>query len=55
LRTASKRPSDWIPIASQTAAESVYQQSGLGPKDIQVIELHDCFSANELITYEGES
>merc|ERR1712182_171013 len=26
---------------------------GLSPKDVQVIELHDCFSANELITYEG--
>lgn len=26
---------------------------GLGPDDVQVIELHDCFSANELITYEA--
>eukprot|EP00929_Paragymnodinium_shiwhaense_P083126 TRINITY_DN44165_c0_g2_i1.p1 TRINITY_DN44165_c0_g2~~TRINITY_DN44165_c0_g2_i1.p1 ORF type:complete len:432 (-),score=88.62 TRINITY_DN44165_c0_g2_i1:155-1450(-) len=35
------------------AAEQVYNDTGLGPKDVQVIELHDCFSANELITYEG--
>jgi acetyl-CoA acetyltransferase len=35
------------------AAKKVYEQSGLGPKDIQVIELHDCFTANELITYEA--
>jgi len=35
------------------AAKSVYEQSGLGPDDVQVIELHDCFSTNELITYEG--
>ena len=35
------------------AARKVYDQSGLGPEDVQVIELHDCFSANELITYEG--
>lgn len=35
------------------AAQKVYQQSGLGPQDIQVIELHDCFSTNELMTYEA--
>ena len=29
------------------------QQSGLGPENVDVIELHDCFSTNELITYEG--
>jgi len=35
------------------AAKEVYEQSGLGPDDVDVIELHDCFTANELITYEG--
>jgi acetyl-CoA acyltransferase len=35
------------------AARQVYDQSGLGPKDFQVIELHDCFSANELLLYEA--
>ncbi|GAA1659806.1 lipid-transfer protein [Mycolicibacterium murale] len=35
------------------AAQQVYQQSGLGPADFQVIELHDCFSANELLLYEA--
>lgn len=35
------------------AAQSVYRQSGLGPEDFQVIELHDCFSANELLLYEA--
>jgi sterol carrier protein 2 len=35
------------------AAKKVYEQAGLGPKDVQVIELHDCFTPNELITYEG--
>ncbi|WP_327143863.1 lipid-transfer protein [Nocardia sp. NBC_01327] len=35
------------------AAEKVYAQAGLGPEDFQVIELHDCFSANELLTYEA--
>jgi acetyl-CoA acyltransferase len=35
------------------AARGVYEQSGLGPQDFQVIELHDCFSANELLLYEA--
>ena len=35
------------------AAQRVYHQSGLGPDDFQVIELHDCFSANELLLYEA--
>lgn len=35
------------------AAEEVYEQSGIGPDDVDVVELHDCFTANELITYEG--
>jgi acetyl-CoA acyltransferase len=35
------------------AAEDVYEQAGVGPSEVDVIELHDCFSANELITYEA--
>ena len=35
------------------AAKKVYEQSGLGPQDVQVCELHDCFTANEILTYEG--
>jgi sterol carrier protein 2 len=35
------------------AAQKVYEQSGLGPEDLDVVELHDCFSCNEMITYEG--
>ena len=38
---------------TRRAAEKVYEQSGVGPEDIDVIELHDCFSANELVTYEA--
>lgn len=38
---------------TRKAAQIVYEQSGLGPEDVNVIELHDCFSANELITYEA--
>ena len=35
------------------AANEVYEQAGLGAEDFQVIELHDCFSANELLLYEA--
>ena len=35
------------------ASRQVYDQSGLGPEEFQVIELHDCFSANELLLYEA--
>ncbi|RYG79647.1 MAG: lipid-transfer protein, partial [Alphaproteobacteria bacterium] len=38
---------------SREAGRSVYEQAGLGPDDIQAFELHDCFSVNELITYEA--
>ena len=38
---------------TQAAADKVYQQSGLGPENVDVVELHDCFSCNELITYEA--
>ena len=38
---------------TKAAAEQVYEQAQLGPEDVDVIELHDCFSCNELVTYEG--
>lgn len=36
-----------------SAARRVYEAAGVGPEDIAVVELHDCFAQNELITYEG--
>ncbi|WP_321946650.1 lipid-transfer protein [Paraburkholderia sp. J10-1] len=38
---------------TRLAAQQVYEQAGIGPKDVDVIELHDCFAQNELITYEA--
>jgi acetyl-CoA acetyltransferase len=35
------------------AAKKVFDQAGIGPEDVDVVELHDCFTANELITYEA--
>jgi len=38
---------------TKKAAQMVYKQAGISPSQIDVVELHDCFSANELVTYEG--
>jgi sterol carrier protein 2 len=38
---------------TRNAARKVYEQSGYGPENVDVVELHDCFAANELITYEA--
>ena len=38
---------------SKAAANQVYQATGIGPEEIGVAELHDCFAHNELITYEA--
>ncbi len=38
---------------SRNAATQVYEASGVGPEDIDVSELHDCFAQNELISYEA--
>ena len=38
---------------SRAAARQVYEQAGVGPRDIDVVELHDCFAQNELISYEA--
>ena len=35
------------------AAQQVYEQAGIGPKDVDVVELHDCFAHNELLSYEA--
>ncbi|MEH7483168.1 lipid-transfer protein [Neobacillus drentensis] len=35
------------------AANQVYELAGIGPEDVDVVELHDCFTPNEVITYEG--
>jgi len=38
---------------AQNAANKVYEKAGVSPKDIKVVELHDCFAHNELLTYEA--
>lgn len=38
---------------ARTAATQVYEAAGIGPDDIDVVELHDCFAHNELLSYEA--
>ncbi|TGB08811.1 lipid-transfer protein [Streptomyces sp. MZ04] len=38
---------------SRAAARDAYDKAGIGIEDVDVIELHDCFSINELLTYEA--
>ncbi len=38
---------------SAAAAGQVYEQAGIGPNEVDVAELHDCFTTNELLTYEA--
>ncbi|MBT7698564.1 MAG: lipid-transfer protein [Desulfobacterales bacterium] len=35
------------------AAKEVYEKAGVGPEDLDVVELHDCFTANEILSYEA--
>ncbi len=38
---------------AKEAARQVYAAAGIGPEDLDVVELHDCFAHNELISYEA--
>jgi len=38
---------------AKAAAVQVYDESGVDPLDIPVVELHDCFTTNELLSYEA--
>jgi len=38
---------------AKAAAGKVYEAAGIGPEEVHVVELHDCFTSNELLTYEA--
>ncbi|WP_295035550.1 thiolase C-terminal domain-containing protein [uncultured Microbacterium sp.] len=38
---------------ARRAADAVYEDAGVSPEDVPVAELHDCFTANEIISYEA--
>jgi len=38
---------------AREAAKKAFDQAGVGPNDAQVVELHDCYTTNEVISYES--
>lgn len=38
---------------SAAAARAAYEEAGVAPDDVDVVELHDCFTSNEILTYEA--
>ena len=38
---------------SHAAAKELYENSGIGPEEVDVVELHDCFTSNEILSYEA--
>ena len=40
-------------LATERAAAAAYRQAGLGPRDVDVVELHDCFTIAEILATEG--
>lgn len=57
LTTPSYSPESlgFVDIAPMTrqAAEQAYEEASLGPQDLDVVELHDCFATAELLHYEN--
>jgi acetyl-CoA C-acetyltransferase/acetyl-CoA acyltransferase len=47
-----KRDLSRVP-ATERAAAAAYRQAGLGPQDVNVVELHDCFTIAEIVATEG--
>jgi acetyl-CoA acetyltransferase len=40
-------------LATERAAQAAYRQAGLGPREVDVVELHDCFTIAEILATEG--
>ena len=55
--TATSFTTDMINLVgyglTTAAAGQVYEAAGIGPEDVTVVELHDCFTTNELLSYEA--
>jgi len=49
---ADKRDLSRVP-ATERAAAAAYRQAGIGPEDVDVVELHDCFTIAEIVATEG--
>jgi acetyl-CoA acetyltransferase len=38
---------------TRNAAQQAYEQAGIGPEDLDLVELHDCFATAELVHYDN--
>jgi acetyl-CoA acetyltransferase len=38
---------------TRNAAKQAYEEAGIGPEDLDVVELHDCFATAEMLHYEN--
>jgi acetyl-CoA C-acetyltransferase len=51
--TLSSLPEDYAQWpAMKRAAQAAYAMAGIGPRDVDLAELHDCFAIAEIIAYE---
>jgi acetyl-CoA acyltransferase len=39
--------------ATRSAAKIAYEMAGVGPEDVDLVELHDCFATAEIVHYEN--
>ncbi|AII10916.1 thiolase family protein [Rhodococcus opacus] len=44
-----------VSTLTRQAADAAYAQAGIGPEDLDLVELHDCFATAELIHYDNLS
>lgn len=51
--SADVHPLLWPARLTAAAARAAYERSGYGPQDVQLIELHDAFTIEELVYYEA--
>jgi acetyl-CoA acyltransferase len=42
-----------VNTCTRLAAKTAYEMAGVGPEDVSLIELHDCFATAELLHYEN--
>ena len=42
-----------VNACTRLAAKDAYEQAGIGPEDINLVELHDCFATAEMLHYEN--
>jgi acetyl-CoA acetyltransferase len=42
-----------VNTCTRNAAKAAYEMAGVGPKDLHLVELHDCFATAEMLHYEN--